>query len=454
MNNPNNPCRNGHFNSAEARFCVTCGDSLLSQRVPAEAGIPFAAEVVQQPTSGCPACELSFEKGLVVCSTCSAIKPIAAGHRADPSLFQWKLDGQAMSKLRSIKPLVMMAQQVSSRIGKPWIEANFQGIRLGPRQMPEVYAMATQAARILGLQRMPNIYVSGARPWDALTFGSDDDAFIVIGSALVSCFQKSDLMFIFAREMGHILAGHALWKTVIQFLVGEQRTGSGMMKNGIAGLMDPARLIEGAIELPLINWARQAEITADRAGLLASSGIEQARRVLMVWSLKSPVLLRQINIEAWLEQQSQDTEDENIRLAEVVSSATPYLTRRVKLLQDYNQSLVVQQFRQQVMGSLRSKSTAKSTTSDATTTKSPPAASNDAPGTLETNETQTVRFRCPHCQKPNAVPVPNANQKSEIAVKCANDQCNRIMLLKAPPAGVPEKTSQTLSAAEQLSQMV
>ena len=148
------------------------------------------------------------------------------GHQVAPELFQWALDGKAMAKLRSIKPLVAVANQVSKQVGRPWIEANFNGIRLSSRQMPHVYSMAVQSARILGLPRMPSVYVSGARPWDAMTFGSNDDAFVVMGSALVSCFQKSDLMFLFAREMGHILAGHALWKTVIQFCLGEQRGAS------------------------------------------------------------------------------------------------------------------------------------------------------------------------------------------------------------------------------------
>ena len=263
------------------------------------------------------------------------------------------MDGKAMEKLQSIKPLVAAAKKVSSQVGQPWIEATFNGIRLSARQMPSVYSMAVQAARFLGLDHMPTIYVSGTRPWDALTFGSDTNAFIVMGSALVSCFQKSDLMFLFAREMGHVLAGHALWKTVIQFCVGQQNTGSTMMRNGVAGLLDPFRLVGGAIEMPLIAWARQAEITADRAGMLVAGGLEQARRVMIMWSLKSPMLYQKINIAAWLEQQAADTQNQNVRLAETITSSTPYLTRRIRLLEEYDRSPVVKQFRQHILQSIR-----------------------------------------------------------------------------------------------------
>ena len=309
--------------------------------------------------------------------------------------------------------------------------------------MPHVYSMAVQAARILGMERMPNIYVSGARPWDALTFGSDDDAFILLGSALASCFQKSDLMFIFAREMGHILAGHALWKTVIQFLVGEQRNnGGGMMKHGLAGLLAPGRLIEGAIELPLISWARQAEITADRAGLLVSSGLDQARRVLMMWSLKSPMLYRHVNIDAWMEQQSLDIADENIRMAELVSSSTPYLTRRVQLMQEYDQSLIVKQFRKQIMKLGRKASTNQTSHDNA----------EEGNDDVKKGNFEPIRFSCPSCGKLNSIEVENANEQSKIAVKCANEKCKKITLLTAKPTD-DISFNGTVASNPELSQM-
>ena len=88
--------------------------------------------------------------------------------------------------------------------------------------MPHIYAQAVRAARILGMSHMPDVYLSGERPWDCLTFGSDKDSFVVIGSALAGNFQGADMLFLLAREMGHCCAGHALWKTVIRFLLGSK----------------------------------------------------------------------------------------------------------------------------------------------------------------------------------------------------------------------------------------
>jgi hypothetical protein len=281
---------------------------------------------------------------------------------------------------------------------------------------------------------MPVVYVSGARPWDALTFGTDQDAFIVMGSALVSCFQRSELMFLFAREMGHILAGHALWKTVIQFMVGEQSASSGMMRNGVAGLLDPSKLIEGAIELPLIAWARQAEITADRAGLLVSSGLTEARKVLMIWALKSPVLYRQINIQAWIEQQEADSEDSNIRLAESVSSSTNYLTRRLKLMQEYDGSTLVQQFRQYCMATFRNQVIPKVTTEQNEPLATPPVQPESSPPESPKKNLGSNRaFSCPKCKRKVYLPQSNLENKSpsndtdpSIVIRCPHADCDSV----------------------------
>ena len=473
-------CINGHVSPAEARFCNACGQPLAQQTadIPRNKNavgnntkiadsLPVAPQINTQPAAAqpiatkvnvtsdsahCSGCGHRFTKGQYVCEGCQTIKPLAFDHQVDPKLFQWSLDGQAMAKLRAIKPLVAVANQVSKQVGRPWIEANFNGVRLSSRQMPNIYAMAVQAARILGLQRMPSVYVSGTRPWDAMTFGTSDDSFIVIGSALVSCFEKSDLMFIFAREMGHILAGHALWKTVIQFCLGEQRGSSAMMRNGVAGLLDPFKLIESAVELPLVAWARQAEITADRAGLLASGGLQQARRTLMIWSLRSPMLFRQINIQAWLEQQEEDTSNNNVRLAEAVTASTPYLTRRLKLLQEYEAAPEVHQFRHKIMNAYKvQKEEARQaeTSLDSRPSQTEPS---------KTARSKTIQFNCPECEKQIFLPTKGLAGKSAIAVKCPNLECQKVSRLSVPKAKEEPPTKSPISESrddvnEALSQM-
>lgn len=361
----------------------------------------------------------------IICRECNWLRPLFPGYQIDASAFEWAADGRAMSALRSMKTLNAAARTVSEKVGRHWIEAAFNGILLNEKQLPHIYSQAVRAARILGVSHMPDVYVSGERAWDCLTFGTDKDSFIIIGSALAGNFQGADLLFLLAREMGHCRAGHALWKTVIKFLVGERGTGKGMMSGGIFNaILNPTSLIEGAIEMPLLAWARQAEVTADRAGLLAIGGDTTVmQRVLLLWALKSPVLCRQINIEAWLEQQSAD-DDSYSRLSELATSSTPYLIPRLKLLTEFARSPELQYWSRMISETLRQSA------------PSPPAPLPAKPVV----QPEIIKLKCANCQTLMQIPQKALAGKTELPIKCPNAKCRKVTRLKKKASPEPNKS--------------
>jgi Zn-dependent protease with chaperone function len=419
-------CPNGHGGAPDGgRFCIRCGVPLVAWPMPAPYQIQPVIPVQQIHSH--PACHVcggngrALDPNAVICRGCRWLRPLTPGYHVNPAAFQWAQDGQAMATLRSMTTLTNIARSISDKAGRKWVETTFNGVRLSEKQMPEIYAQAVRAARILGMTHLPDVYVSGERPWDALTFGSDSNAFIVLGSALTSSFQGADLLFLLAREMGHCRAGHALWKTVIRFLVGEQGPKQGMMAGGVLAMLDPGKWIEGALEMPLLGWARQAEITADRAGLLAVGNEDIARRVLLTWSLKSPLLYRQINIEAWLEQQADDSIDEVTRLSEMMSSSTPYITRRLKLMSEFARSRELQHWH----SILRQFAL-------------PTPAAKPAPAAPPTPE-DTLRIACPACNTGMRIPRQVLAGKDSLSVRCPNSPCGKVHLLKLKQAATEEQ---------------
>src|SRR5690606_21350564 len=135
------------------------------------------------------------------------------------------------------------------------------------------------------------------------------------------------------RQMGHVAAGHALWKSVMQFISGRAQNRT-IMGQGVLQFINPAKLIESAIDAPLMAWARHAEITADRAGALTVGNKAVVRRVLGQWSLKSFPLYNRLNQEA-LDRDIAMSDDSQIALSEWTMSSTPYLARRLRLIDDY-----------------------------------------------------------------------------------------------------------------------
>jgi predicted Zn finger-like uncharacterized protein len=220
-------------------------------------------------------------------------------------------------------------------------------------------------------------------------------------------------------------------------------------------------LLEGAMELPLLAWARQAEITADRAGLLAVGDPAIARRVLLSWSLKSTMLYRQVNVESWL-QQMEDSDDQMTRLSEVVSSSTPYITRRLKLIEEFSVSPQLQYWHNVIRtlaGSLvlaeSGGQTARRINSAASAERKPapaqPEMSPRAPkAELKPRTTSNnLRVTCANCKTALRIPRAALAGKEALNVRCPNPACGKVMTLKrqsALPAPVPAQPDERPAA--------
>ena len=347
-------CPQGHGPGVPgSRFCTTCGTGLVAegQMMPGQSvavGAPLQPMVPGAPPqtvamgaplagTGKPPCKVCGGNGEglsaeeIVCHGCAWLRPLAPGYQMDKSVFLWAQDGQAMSKLQSISALHTVVRNVSDKVGRPWIESTFNAIRLGPRQLPDVWNQAVLAARILGLPKMPDVYISGDQMWNTYTYGTENSSFIVLGTSHIINFAGDELLFVLAREMGHCRAGHALWNTVLRFVAGDVSVHTGLLSNGLINAINPTKLIQGAIDMPLMAWSRQADVTADRAGLMAVGDEALVRRVLLAWSLRSARLLQQVNIEEWLKQEDA-SDDSMTRFSEMTTSSSMYTTRRLRLL--------------------------------------------------------------------------------------------------------------------------
>jgi predicted Zn finger-like uncharacterized protein len=379
----------------------------------------------------------------VICPECSWLRPLLPGYTLDRSVFLWAQDGQAMTKLQSISSLHAAVKAVSDKVGRPWIESTFNGIRLGPRQFPDIWVRAILAARILGLPKMPDVYISGDSQWNTYTYGTDTSAFIVLGTAILNNFQNDDLLFVLAREMGHCRAGHALWKTVSRFLVGDTST-HGLLSNGVLNAisLSPTKWIQDAVDLPLMAWARQADITADRAGLLAMGDESLARRVLLAWSIRSARLLKQVNIEEWMKQEDA-SDDSMTRFSEMTTTSSMYTTRRLRLLGQSAREPELMRWSQSIQP-IRKRLTPppqppiSGLTAAAAAVRRPLATAPRPAPTPATGSapaappTDSIRVLCNKCQTPMRIPLAVLRGKPSLNVRCP--KCQNVFTLRPKPA--------------------
>jgi Zn-dependent protease with chaperone function len=200
-------------------------------------------------------------------------------------------------------------------------------VKVGPQQFTRLHEIAGRCAGLLGIPR-PTVYVVpviGAI--NAATFGTEDDSFIMVNSATMDYLTDEELTFIIGHECGHIQNNHVVYLTTLHMLTQMARAVLGIV---LAPLVYPATLA-------LQSWARAAEITCDRAGLLCCRDLKVGVRSFVKLAVSNQQLMDELNLDAYLDQLREGKETGLGRLAELGRSH-PYLPKRIEALRVFAES--------------------------------------------------------------------------------------------------------------------
>ena len=190
----------------------------------------------------------------------------------DPKAWQHPADRGALAALKKVKGLDEVIQRVVGLTRERSLRLIHlaSSVRVGPTQFPRVHKAMESAAATFGVPA-PEVFVSQSPFWNAAAIGVEEP-FVVIQSSFLSQIDDEELPAVMGHELGHILAGHALYKTLLWLLM---NISFSIIR--IPGL----NLLIGPLILALREWDRKSELTADRAGLLATQDEEPNYRVLM-----------------------------------------------------------------------------------------------------------------------------------------------------------------------------
>ncbi|OGQ24496.1 MAG: hypothetical protein A2138_15875 [Deltaproteobacteria bacterium RBG_16_71_12] len=188
-------------------------------------------------------------------------------------------------------------------------------IRLGTRQLPELYRKVEKAAERLGLERVPEVYVvQGGGFLNAFATKLLSRNFVILNAEIVEACERLDadkpadqpraLDFVLGHEIGHLALGHLSWNW----------------------LLWPAHLV------PLLGpaYSRAKEYSCDACGLAACEDLETSSRALAVLAGGGSVA-RQVNLEALMEQRH-EAGGFIMSLVEL-NSSHPFIAKRVAAIQ-------------------------------------------------------------------------------------------------------------------------
>jgi hypothetical protein len=182
-------------------------------------------------------------------------------------------DRGALVALRKLKGFDTVLKAISGLINERKARLDFlgSGIRVDERQFAGVHRVLAEVGRVLDVEELPEVFVVNNPMANAMTIGMDKPV-ILLNSGLFDLLTEDEMRFVVAHELGHALSGHAVYQTLLQRLLA--LTG---VWNAVPGGALGVRVIVAA----LFEWSRKSELSADRAGLLATQDPGVAFRVHM-----------------------------------------------------------------------------------------------------------------------------------------------------------------------------
>jgi Zn-dependent protease with chaperone function len=179
--------------------------------------------------------------------------------------------------------------------------------------------MIRHCAMTLGLDSLPDVFVvEGGEP-NAFTFGSEEKACLVVYSSLLESANEIEQMAVLGHELGHVKSGHMLYHTLAEVL------GRGAsLSASFFGL----NIISIPIQLALLSWHRESEVTADRASLLVVRDVDVVTSLLRKLALSPDSVVEQ-NVAG---------EPGVLESVSELFRTHPILSKRIKLVKEFAKS--------------------------------------------------------------------------------------------------------------------
>lgn len=231
-------------------------------------------------------------------------------------------DLRILRQLKKVVPVRVIAES-TVRFWKSFQKNELlgQSVQVTRRQFPDIYDLTVECANTLDIA-MPTVYLVNSPIYNASTLGTNEEAYIVINSSLASAFDRDQLKFVIGHECGHLHNNHVVYHTAVNF-----------MKQGIGAYLKWAVV---PASLALNSWARRAEITCDRAGLVCCKNEEVAIGAMLRLAVGSKKLYEQLDLDEYLKQLN-GIKDGVGRFQEYFASH-PYLPKRIEALRMFAKS--------------------------------------------------------------------------------------------------------------------
>jgi Zn-dependent protease with chaperone function len=187
--------------------------------------------------------------------------------------YEHPADRSALVAMRKLTGFDALFRRLASLFSDRSLRLLFlaSSVRATQEQFPQLHQLLLDGASILDLPEVPELFISQDPIPNAMALGSDKP-FIVLTTGLVDLLDTEELRFVIGHELGHVLSGHTVYRTMLYKLT-QLAARVAWFAIAYIGL----KVFVTALE----EWYRKSELSCDRAGLLAGQDPAAGRRALM-----------------------------------------------------------------------------------------------------------------------------------------------------------------------------
>ncbi len=215
----------------------------------------------------------------------------------DPKSWEHPADTAALSAVKQLKGLDEVIKVIMSLTSERSLKLMVLAstVKVTENQYPRVNRIVNDLVETFDWDYKPTVFLTQSPYLNAGVLGVDEP-FILINSSIMKEFDDKEVSAIVAHEMGHIMSGHSLYKTIIWLLT-----------NISLKVLPIPEILIYAVIAALAEWNRKSELSADRVELLALQ--EEATSYNILMKMAGAEDLSQVNLNEFF-LQAQEYEDQ------------------------------------------------------------------------------------------------------------------------------------------------
>jgi hypothetical protein len=211
------------------------------------------------------------------------------------------------------------------------VENQGEGINITNESLPKMHQQLVDACKILGVKEIPTY----STDWEYAPYhfsNGEKHRRIVMMSGSADLFTNDEMMFVLGHELGHMACGHKPYHMLLETFY-------------MSFVNDAAfKAWASIIKLPLMEWYRMSDYTADRMGLLCCQDINAAITTMIKKAGLPKKCYNNIDVQGFIQQAREfeenftDTMNRVVKVLSIRSAEFPWLVVRAGKLYDWYHS--------------------------------------------------------------------------------------------------------------------